>query len=231
MISYATVRPMGTNDEQASVTEALYHARGNPPFDKPVSFTENKTCGNCHRRRPTGPARKVLTSQFGSWDDIVQDHEGGRWLCLPCASTYRAADLRRRTTRIDMNGDLTHPDLAELRTSLSKPVPMDVALIVPISGKKIIAPRAQWGKVVTDTGSFTWSARHKRSMEYATILREMGFPESSLREESPAFPILAAPPFDQHEHVRAMWKYLAPTRADKSLLPLILLLSRKVKTT
>lgn len=219
---------MVTSPIQASVTEALYQARGKPDFDKPARFETTRMCGNCLDRKVVAPASKVLTSQFGSWDNVAQDKDGGRWLCLPCATTYRATDLRRRTSIIKQDATLERPDLAALRVVLSGPIPADTAVIVPLSGKKIIAPNARWGMLVSDTGLLRWTGRHKRLMGCAVALREMGFPESSLREDSPAFPILASLPVEQHEEVRSMWREMKPIRDDKTILPLFLFLSRKV---
>lgn len=212
-----------------TTTEALYQARGKPPLDKPVVFETFRLCGNCLSRKDVGKAHKILTSQFGSWDDVTQDPEGGRWLCLACASTYRAQDLRRRTSVIHQDGTLERPDLGGLRDVLSRPIPADVSVIIPLSGKKIIAPRAKWGQVVTDTCGLTWSARHKRLMGYGVALREMGFSEAALREESPPFVVLVDLPVEQHADVRHMWREFAVIRTDKTLLPLFLFLSRKVQ--
>lgn len=219
---------MDMGQTEISVTEALYQARGCPPLDKPVVFETQRTCGNCQRLRDTAPAKRVLTSQFGSWGDIIQDPKGGRWLCLPCASTYRATDVRRRTSIIRQHGSLECADLGTLRAMLSNPIPADVAVVVPLSGKRLIAPRAQWGTVITDTCLLKWSSRHKRLMDHAVTLREMGFTETGLRAPSPPFVVLSGLPVDQHAQVRSMWRDLKTVREDKTLLPFYLFLSRKV---
>lgn len=198
-------------------------------MDKPVTFETFRLCGNCLSRRKVGPAQRILTSQFGSWDDVVQDPEGGRWLCLPCASTYRATDLRRRTSIIHQDGTLDRPDLIALRAVLNRPIEPTTAIIVPLSGKKIIAPRATWGRLVTDTCTMQWTARHKRLLGYGVALREMGFSESALREESPPFVVLAELPVEEHARVRDMWREWKVIREDKTVLPLFLFLSRKVQ--
>lgn len=212
-----------------ATTEALYQARGKPPLDKPVTFETFHLCGNCLNRREAAPAHRILTSQFGSWDDVAQDPDGGRWLCLPCASTYRAVDLRRRTSIIHQDATLERPDLSGLRAALDRPIGHTTAIIIPLSGKRIIAPRATWGRLVTDTCTLTWTARHKRLMGYGVALREMGFSEAALREDSPPFVVLGSIPPEEHERVRAMWREWRVIREDKTLLPLFLFLSRKVQ--
>lgn len=211
-----------------TVTEAVYQAEGNPAFDKPVPFSEIHLCGNCRRRRSTAPAKKVLTSQFGSWGDIQQDSTGGRWLCLPCAWTYRSPDLRRRSTVVHLDGTMNRPGIPALREILSAPIPADVAVIVPLSGKRIVAPRARWGQVVFDAGALQWRPRHKRLMHHATRLRELGFTETDLKADSPNHAVLTSLPVETHAEVRSMWREMHPLRDDKSLFPLFLLLSRKV---
>ena len=220
---------MNTVEERAPVSEALYHAKGNPPLDKPVTFGGPHLCGSCRRITDTAPAGKVLTSQFGSWDDVVQDPEGGRWLCLPCASVYRDPTYRRRTHVVKMDGTVKHLETTTLREYLRAPIPPDVSLIVPLSGKRIIAPRAKWGSLTTDTGTVHWMAAHKRAMEAGIALREWGFPESSLREGSPPHGIIMKMPFSEHGKVRETWRVFDFARNDKIILPLMLFLSRKSK--
>lgn len=210
-----------------TITEALYHAYGKPDLDRDVTFTNEKICGNCHQRRTTVPAHKILTSQFGTWEDITTATDGKRWLCLPCSWTYREASLRRQTTLITAEGTATRLNTTETRSVLSGPIANNTALVIPVSGKKIVAPKAQWGHIATDRGVLYWTPRHAKTLQAAAKLRDMGFTEASLKEPSPPFGIIAQKPLDQHAIIRNLWGRVRTAQEDKALFPLILFASRK----
>lgn len=212
-----------------TVTEALYQSHGNPQLDKPVSFDAVHLCGNCQRRRSAAPAGKILTAQFGSWQDVAVDPTGGRWLCLPCAWSYRAADLRRMTTEVSVEGASERLDTAALRERLSKPLSPNHALIVPLGGKKIVAPRAQWGMLASDHAVLAWSARHSRTLKTIMHLRELGFNEAGLSEPSPPYVVMVALDYAIHDEVKRLWSEVAWVREDKILKPLMWFASRDTK--
>lgn len=212
-----------------TVSEAVYRALDNPAVDKPVSFEGPGHCGNCRTVTAVAPAHRILTSQFGSWDHIVADEHGNRWLCAPCAWAYRAADYRRRSTIITTTGHLTHPEAHQLRTILQRPIPADTAVIVPTSAKKIVLPRGRWGTLTHDAGTLTWTPRHRAAINAAARLRELGCSESDLTQTSPPFRVLSAHPPDTQAEIAALWRTLAPMRRDALLMPLIQYLSRKAK--
>ena len=213
-----------------SVTQAVYQCAGKPALDKPVNFEGDSRCGACLHHSPTAPASRILTSQFGSWDSISSDpHDGTRRLCAACAHAYRVPSYRWHPAIITPKG-MTTPGHADLIDILSKPLPGDVAVVVPVSGKKLLVPLARWGYLTTDTQTFTWTARHKRLLKTVIELREFGTPEGAFVEASPPFVLFTSLPPHQHDHVRDLWRILAPLRADKALLPMFVKLSRKDKT-
>lgn len=209
------------------VTEALYRAEGKPVLDKAGEPREGLSCGNCRARTTVVSAGSVLTSRFGSWDDIIVGAEGERFLCLPCAWTYRSVPLRRSVTLVTTGPSLARPTGAQVRTLLQGPLPADVALIVPLSGKRIVAPRARWGQVAVDTGPFTWSASHARLLRLAVRLRGWGFGEKAMAESAPPFEILSRIRLDAHDDIRGAWREFEPARADKTMLGCYLRLSRE----
>lgn len=209
------------------VTEALYRAEGKPSLDKAGASRDGLRCGNCLRDTLTVPAGSVLTSRFGSWDDIAVGPDGSRNLCLACAWAYRSVPLRRTVTLVTATPSYTHPGAAEVRALLAGPVPPDIALIVPLAGKRIVAPRARWGHVVTDAGPLTWSVSHQRLLKVALRLRAWGFRERGLAESAPPFETLVDIDIAQHDQVRADWAAFEAARADKTLLGLYLKLSRE----
>jgi hypothetical protein len=185
-------------------------------------------CGNCNRIAAVTPASKVLTSRFGSWDDIAVCSTGGRWLCEPCAWTYMDVGLRRAPYLISSAGAGRFVDQEEVQAMLSNPIGNDVALLFPVGGKRIVAPRAQWGRVAVDHAALTWSRRHATALAAAVELRGYGFGEKSLAESSPPFHVLLTVPVEKHPQVQALWRVLRETREDKTMCPTILKMSRLV---
>lgn len=224
-----------------SVTEAVYQLERNPPVDKPVTFDHEAVCGNCSRFTETAPAGKVLTPQFGSWDTITEATTGGRWLCQPCAWAYRAVPYRRAPTIVTCgtSGEEDGKGLgarvewatnADLLDALDHPTDSRTALVIPLSGKKIVLPKAQWGMVATDTKVFRWSPRNRRQLRAAAELRAMKVGEASLAEDSPPFYLLDKTDPTEHARIKELWAVLAPVRADKTMLPFIQKITRKDKT-
>lgn len=212
-----------------TVTEAVYQAVGKPAVDKPVIFEDPGFCGNCHTTAPAAPAHKILTGQFGSWDHIIADAHGRRWLCAPCAWAFRAADYRRQNTLITTSGALSHPTAPELQDILQRPISADTAIIVPTSMKKIVLPRARWGTLAHDAGTITWTPRHRRILNAAKRLRALGCTEADLQSPSVPFRILIdADPMTRTE-VPELWRTMAPARTDRTYMPLVLTLTRKAK--
>lgn len=209
-----------------SVTEALYQALGKPELAKPLVFEEDRLCGNCRQRTAAAPASKALTSRFGSWEDIAVDPGGDRWLCRPCIWAYTSTDLRRKPSTIttdSVGGTTSHH---QVRTLLRGPLPTNTAVIMPIGGKRIVAPRARWGQVVTDAGCITWASRHAKALAAMLELRAFGFGEKSLAEPSPLFHVLASVDVSHHQRIYDLWAQLRPVREDKTLCAAFLKMSR-----
>lgn len=182
-----------------------------------------RRCGNCLQRAECAKAADVLTWKFGSWDDVQAD-DGGRWLCLPCAWAYREARYRRSISMV--HGDaLVQWPTPKTWTSmlLSGPLPLDVALVVPVGGKRVVLPRAQWGKVATDGRTFTWSPRHKRVLEAGVALLQVGASRQSLREAGPPFWLVKeAGERLPIKELHRLWRGFNPARKDKVMLEMYL---------
>lgn len=219
-----------------SVTKAVYQFEGKPSVDKPVTFEHEAVCGNCERQSLTAPAKKVLTSQFGSWDSIIESPAGGRWLCSACAWAYRSVPYRRTPSIITLeetgngvSGKVEWASKADLVQALSQPTPSNVALSIPLSGKKMILPVARWGMVATDTKVFRWSPRNHRQLQAALELRRMGTGEPALADPSPPYYLFDKTDPAEHSRIRELWAVLKPVRDDKTMLPFIQNVSRKDK--
>lgn len=219
-----------------SVTKAVYQFEGNPSVDKPVTFDHESVCGNCEKPSLTAPAGKVLTSQFGSWDAIIEAPQGGRWLCDACAWAYRAVAYRRAPAIITseeagsgLGGRVRWATKADLVDALSQPTPSNMALSIPLSGKKMVLPAARWGMVATDTKRFRWSPRNHRQLQAALELRGLGLGEPALAGPSPPYYLLDKTDPAQHPRIKELWDVLRPVRDDKTMLPFIQNVSRKDK--
>lgn len=219
-----------------SVTAAVYQHEGKPSVDKPVTFDSDALCGTCRERAQTAPAHLILTSQFGSWDAIIVDPKtGARWLCAACAWAWRAVKYRQKATivRLSEDGDVSveHPPLTGLLDALDGPIPLNVAISVPLSKKKAVLPTARWGQVAFDTMRTTWTPRMLRQLRAARHLRARGVAEPDLLADSPPGYLLAKVDTpEEHDLVVRLWRALDPVRHDKTFMPLLLTLSRKDKT-
>lgn len=210
-----------------SFSDAAYQLAGSPGITKPVIFDAEHFCGNCHETKSTAPAKKILTSQFGSWEDIAMDPRGGRWLCLPCAWAYRDLKLRRISTLIE-DGAMTHPTPTELRTGvLTGPIPSTTAVVVPVSGKRIVLPKGTWGALTFDGGVMQWRPRDRRLLGVMSMFRAMDVGEKELMADIMPGRVLADTPHHRHTELSEQWTLLDPLRKDKVRAPLFLMLSRE----
>lgn len=210
-----------THATTGTVTEAVYQSEGKPALTKKVDFHPGRQCGVCRQRRTCAAADAVLTWKFGSWDDVLPDSTGRRWLCAACAHAFRAAPYRRQISLVqrDANraGVVSWPTRQEVRDVLSRSLSPDAALVVPIGGKRVVLPRARWGQVATDATVFVWQARHQLLMRAGAALLALGVPTSALGAESPPFNLLCG---RDGESLLRHWREFAPARTDKVMLPL-----------
>lgn len=210
------------------VTEALYHAARKPELGKTVRFRRG-FCGRCQRDADVAEAVHVLSKRFGSWDDITPDRQSKRrYLCLPCGWAYRNKVLQFHPT-ILRQGDtaVRHPKGTELRAALSGPIPPDVAIMLPVSGKKAVAPLAQWGELTTDGGPTLWDRRRAQAVKQLMWLKGIGVPEMRLTEPAPPAYVLNDSDPQQWDQVQRAWRDLKTVRADKSLFPMLVKLTRE----
>lgn len=213
--------------ESVPVSEALYHATSEPTLGKTPVFNSG-FCGSCHRWLDVANATEILSRTFGSWDSIIPDpRTKRRHLCLYCGWAYRCKELLRHPTIITQ-GDTTlhHPSSDELRDALRGPIPTDTAVLVPVAGKKVVAPIATWGHITSDHGPITWARPHAQAVKNLLRLRDFGFTEKALAASTPPWAALTKVPDDQWDTVQRLWRELAPLRADKNLFPLLIKLTR-----
>lgn len=213
----------GPQSAGEAATAAVYRAMGNPPVNKPVTFDHNGQCGTCRRTTGVCPAGGILTSQFGTWDEIAASHDGKRWLCMECAALWRNIELRRRRFQLSTDGALIDfPDLVDLTDILTKPLPPTVLVSAPISGKRIVAPTVAWGHVATDGRVLAWDRTWASRLATAVRLRRLGVSlVAIMKDPSIPFAVLAAAPPSTHAELQRDWRLLDPIRADKTVHPLM----------
>ncbi|BDZ52455.1 hypothetical protein GCM10025867_46960 (plasmid) [Frondihabitans sucicola] len=200
------------------------------PLGKTVAWEDGHTCGNCGEATETALARTILSAYYGSWEAIAVDAEGGkRWLCLPCGWTLRDKDLRRMPITITRDGTLSRPSFAELRTLLSERIPADLAVTLPIEGRKAVMADARWGAVATDSGSLPWTAAHRRALASVVELTSYGFTEGLLSYDAPPFGVLSKVSVRDHARVRELWNSLGRWRPDVAAWPTLVRLARRDK--
>lgn len=214
--------------ESLAVTAVVYQVEGKPPLTKSVAFTQRHRCGNCTQYADCAPAADVLTWKFGSWDDLDADGER-RWLCQACAHAYRAADYRHKISLIDRESRTVRwPGPTELAELLDGPVPDSTALVVPVGGKRVVLPRARWGKIATDSSVFTWRPAHRKQLQIGTQLLDLGVPKGMLARPMPP-PAMTREGGQRGADVLRLWHAFAPAREDKVMMPVYLRLMGTTK--
>jgi hypothetical protein len=217
-------------NSDSPVSIAVYEASDNMPLGKVVSWEQGHVCGSCKRTVETALARTILSAYYGSWEHIDVDAESAkRWLCLPCGAVLRDKDLRRRPITITKRGEMSMPTYQELRDALRDRIPADVAITLPIEGRKAVLAAATWGTLSTDAGSIQWTRAHRRALASIEELGALGFTEGLLSYPSPPFGVLAKIAPDRHQRVRELWQSLAAWRSDVASWPALVRLSRQDK--
>lgn len=209
-----------------ALTVAAFELAGHPHVGKPVSYGSDALCGICRRVTDVAPAGRVLSPSFGSWGDVAADEDGKRWLCAACTYAFRAPDLRLKPTILTPGppATLVHPDPAALARHLLRPLGQS-AVILPLTRKRVVAPRASWGTLTTDYESISWTKALSRILLAALRLRRLGFGPGSLAEPSAPLNLLRRHPTHEHDTIRDLWHVLDPVRGDKARLPLFQRLS------
>ncbi|WP_286347304.1 hypothetical protein [Frondihabitans sucicola] len=130
---------------------------------------------------------------------------------------------------ITRDGTLSRPSFAELRTLLSERIPADLAVTLPIEGRKAVMADARWGAVATDSGSLPWTAAHRRALASVVELTSYGFTEGLLSYDAPPFGVLSKVSVRDHARVRELWNSLGRWRPDVAAWPTLVRLARRDK--
>ena len=194
----------------------------------PDTWENGEPCSNCGEAiNPTMPAKAFLGDNFASWQDVLNTPQVAR-LCEACAWCFRSKELLYSPSVV--NGDdaqlITWKEAATL---LLEPLPHNRAVILPASGRKTVAPYAQYGKVALDSGNIVWSEKYRLALLACHKLNRLGIRGSLLKEPAPPLGKTITLSMKEKEAAYSMWEYLKFVRSDKTLLPTYMKLSMNLK--
>jgi hypothetical protein len=166
-------------------------------------------CARCGTAGPVTRWRDVLSANFGDWDRLRWRDSGA--FCPACAWAFGHKPLRTRA-HVIAPGRVTLAAPGDLLAALSAPVGMPLLVVVPVAGKKHIAPWAPYGVVATDHEQLRWTGADAGRLAVLARLRGAGFGEAALGEPAPRWMILRnLDPAGRADAVTA-WAALAPWR-------------------
>lgn len=167
-------------------TIVAWQFEGKPECGKPgLVWNAGIRCGSCHLVAECTPARKALSTNFGSWDDISPGPDGLRWLCRACAWAYRHTAARYAPIEVTAAryAELSWQQLGD--RLLRGAIPTGTAYSVPLGGKRWVLPRAKWGRVCTDYGVVPWGLALTSALQSVREMRTAGCKEGQLRAKAP----------------------------------------------
>lgn len=149
--------------------------------------------GICARCKQTGyltPLSAVISHNFTGWEGINPAADG---MCQPCAWGFNQTILRTQPLYID-DQLARFASLHELSDLLTAPLPSNIALTVPIAGKKHLLPYAHWGRITSDAGTHVWGPHEATLMRDIIKLRLSGVTSVALAQTAPPIKLLIEQP-------------------------------------
>ncbi len=202
--------------------------RGGTPSTKRPPEPFDGTCALTGERGPIWPATPwVVSDNFGDWDRCPFRHRPPLGFCSAAALAFRTPSLQYRPHVLD--GGFREVDAAELRGALSRPLPPDQVVTIPVSQHKHLLHFAPWGQVTTDGRSLAWGEAECHRLDVLAELRSLGFGEAVLALPAPPWPLLRRLDADEMRRPLSTWGDLDPWRADRAYLTVALLATRKPK--
>jgi hypothetical protein len=189
---------------------AAWQAAGEP--DPGVPLEVAGTCVRCVRATVGAPLDAVVSGKYGDWDRLAGRAAPGVLVwCPPCAWGHRHLPLRTRPHLIEPGG--CRPLAAgELRAALAGALPPRVAVLVPLSRHKHLAPFANWGMITTDDAELRWTIHDAGLLDVAAWLRAAGVPAWALRHPGPPADAVAHLDVATRAGVVLRWGELDPWR-------------------
>lgn len=140
-------------------------------------------CARCAVLGPIVPLKDVVSENFTGWEGLDPSAPG---LCVSCSWGYTPVELRTRPVLVHREEGAIWATPDQVLTSLCQPFPPDMALSMPVAGKKHLLPYAEWGTVSSDGGPLPWTQEAANLARTLVELRFMGVREKEL--SAPAAP-------------------------------------------
>lgn len=155
----------------------------------------------------------VVSANYTAFDVIDLSADG---FCQACSWAHRERSARR--SPVIVSGQLAGWSRAsEIKELLSAPLPMTIACSLPIGGRRHVLPFLEWGKVVTDRGTFSWDENAAKLMSLAFDLTRAGAKEDEIvSEPAPPFRILK-PKEVNTAKIMEIWERVLPWQGTPHL--------------
>lgn len=153
------------------------------PIDVDASANILGTCARCGTVGDSIPISSIVSPNFTDWE-LFQS--GRSVLCLECAWAFKMPQFRTSSILLDKAANtacLLSP--VQVKEKLLRPLGLEEALTVPISGRKHLLVKAKWGEVATDDGGVVWSEGAAVMLSEVTKLREGGVTTKALLYDYP----------------------------------------------
>lgn len=155
------------------------------------------------------PAGDVVSANFTDADLWrCRDDSPAPLLCCRCAGRYRDTDLRRypHTVTADEHVRMSLPETTVL---LSAPLPADVAVVVPVGGRKHLWHHCRGGHVTSDqVPAYRWDEQCAARLGAVAELRALGFGESAIAETAPRWAVMGRLSPDEQTEALRLWPLL-----------------------
>ncbi len=163
----------------------------------PLSEFASHPCALCREpNKALYSVTDVISRNFTDWELFTPNVTG---LCESCAWSF-TEETAKVTPILIFSNKARKATRRDLTKYLSKPLPSNVALSLPVLHKKHILPRAQWGCVVSDKGAYSWGVDEATLFNSLLFLRNLGSNEGDLEKKAPPLNIVTK--LNQEENVK-----------------------------
>lgn len=218
-IAWRWLREQPVGDPGAEPTSDAGEAHDDPAGD-------GAPCARCRDIAPLIVLREVVSENFTGWEGL---DAAGAGVCVSCAWGYRDSRLRTRPVIVEAVGARWASPQALLQV-LSRPLPPDVTVTVPVSGKKHLLPDAQWGAVSCDAGVLVWHDGPAALVATVAALRAAGVRENEFAGPVPPYRLVMERLSSTEETLDLLreWESLRPWQAGPHL-PVVLRITRAAR--
>lgn len=179
-------------------------------------ITHTGTCARCRVITDLTPLRATLSENFTGWGSVDPAGEG---LCESCAWGFREAVLRTRPVVVHRDWGALWASRLEVTQCLSFALTDEVAVSLPVDGRKHLLPHAEWACVVSDDGPLVWGQAQASLVTLVAELRQAGIRENEFVEPVPPFRVVSLVMSDTAAtlDLMARWELLRPWQSGPHL--------------